>query len=378
MRSKFTAAREKFPNPVGGSRSPRDDDDSIFAVMTLPAPRVSPKTAEGVARDHWNVGAHAMPLGGERDRNFALDAEDGRRYVLKFANPAEDPAVTDLQVRALEHVATADPQFPVPRVVRQPNGAAEAELPQPDGTALRARLLTWLPGTSLGRAPHTPAQRRALGQGLARLDLALRDFSHPAGPHPLIWDVAQASRLRELLSYLESAKARGMVATTLDEFESRVTPRWALLRRQVVHNDLSPSNTLVDSGNPDRFAGLIDFGDMVETALVVDVAVGATGQLGEDEDPIEAMADFVAGFQDVLPLTATETSVLPSIVAARMCQDLVLPAWHRKTHPDNPRFRWGDDSEAGYAIETSRQLALIATARSPAATSALRRACGVP
>jgi hydroxylysine kinase len=359
------------------NRNPRDDASSIFAVMTEPAPRVSPAVAEAAALDQWNLSGHATPLGGERDGNFAFDAEGHGRYVIKIANPAEDPTVTEFQVRALEHVAARDPGFPVPRVVRRPNGAAETTLPQANGTTLRMRLLTWLEGIPLASAPRSPAQRRSLGRALARLDLALRDFSHPGGRHPMIWDVAHASHLRELISNVDDATARDAIVSTLDEFESQVSPRWCELRRQVVHNDMMPDNTLVEATNPDRFAGLIDFGDMVETALIADVAVGAVGQLGAPGDAVEAMADFVAGFGEILPLTETEASVLPTVVAARLCQDFVLSAWHRQIHPDNPWYRLGDDSEVAYATETSLQLANLAVAHSPAAATALRRACGV-
>ena len=45
------------------------------------------------------------------------------------------------------------------------------------------------------------------------------------------------------------------------------------LRAQVVHNDLAPTNVLVD----DRLAvtGIIDFGDLTRTALICDLAIAA-------------------------------------------------------------------------------------------------------
>jgi hydroxylysine kinase len=351
---------------------------SALAVMTTPAPRVSPEMARDIARGYWNIEGRATPMSGERDRNFELRAVSGPRYVLKFANPAEDPAVIDLQIRALAHIAERDPGFPVPRVVPRPNGAAEARIPRSEGGPLRARLLTWVPGIPLGRAPRSGSQRRALGRALGRLDLILRDFAHPAAYHPLVWDVAQAERLRELLPVLDPAEVRNSAAEALDEFARRAAPALPELRRQAVHNDLSPSNTLVDEGDPTRFAGLIDFGDMVETALAVDVAVGATGQLGEDSDPVDAMATFVGAFHEVLPLTAREVDLLPVLVATRFCLDLVLPAWHRKTHPDNPRYRGAGDSPEAYAADAARQVELIAAARQPATALAFQRVCGFP
>ena len=68
-----------------------------------------------VALTRYGIRAlRAEPLVSERDRNFRLDAIDGRRYVLKFSNSAEQEQVVDFQNRALQHIAVTDPGLPVP------------------------------------------------------------------------------------------------------------------------------------------------------------------------------------------------------------------------------------------------------------------------
>ncbi|WP_264712955.1 phosphotransferase [Limobrevibacterium gyesilva] len=343
----------------------------IFSVMTVPAEQVAPATAEAVALAGWGLRASATLLTGERDRNFRLVAADGAEYVLKFANPAEDPAVTDLQIQALLHIAASDPGFPVPRIVKRPDGAAEALLPRDDGSVQRVRLLSWLPGVPLRQARRSAAQRAACGRALARLGLALRGFTHPAGRHALIWDVTHVPRLREVMDTLDHAAAQDAVASVLDDFDARARPVLPTLRHQVLHNDMNTGNTLVDAADPDRLVGMIDFGDMVETALAIDVAVGATSQIGADMGAAEAMAVFVAGFHAVRPLTPDELAVLPVLIAARLCMSLVLPAWHRRVHPGNPHY------PPMTATEITRRLGLIAAARSADTAHALRRACGL-
>src|SRR3954454_12667870 len=53
--------------------------------------------AERVARDAFGLDASATPLPGELDRNYRLDAADGRRLLLKLHRPDTEPAVLDLQ-----------------------------------------------------------------------------------------------------------------------------------------------------------------------------------------------------------------------------------------------------------------------------------------
>jgi len=341
-----------------------DASADIFAVMTVPAEAVSPATAEAVALEQWGVRARAAPLTGERDSNFRLFAADGAEYVLKFANPAEDPAVTDLQIKALRHIAARDPAFPVPRVVPLPSGALEVALTQPDGRGQRARLLTFLSGVPLRRVRHSAAQREACGRALARLGLALRDFRHPAARHPLIWDLAHFPRVREVMAALDHRKAHDVVGAVLDDYDARVRPVLPSLRHQVLHNDMNGGNTLFHESDPDRVAGIIDFGDMVETALVIDVAVGAANQSGDVDR-------FVAGFHAVRPLLAEEVAVLPTLIAARLCMSLVLRAWHRSVHPDNPHYAPLEPPEI------ARRLAAIATTRTADTETILRRACGL-
>ena len=342
----------------------------IFATMTVPADDVGDTEAVAVARTHWGIEATATLLTGERDRNFHLVATDGRAFVLKFANPAEPPGVTDLQIKALQHVARTDPTFNVPRMVALPDGRIEAVVPRAPAPA-RVRLLSWVHGTPLRHAPRTEAQREACGRALARLGLALQGFEHPHSHYELIWDLTHALRLREILANLEDAPAEAAIGELLNDFERDVVPVLAGLRHQVLYNDMNHGNTLVDPAAPDAVAGIIDFGDLVHTALVIDVAVGAITAVGPDMGIPQALARFVGGFHAVRPLMAEEVALLPTLIAVRAAIGTVLQAWHRKTHVDNPHYA------PMTGEELQRRLDRIAALRAPAVGAALRVACRV-
>jgi Ser/Thr protein kinase RdoA (MazF antagonist) len=342
----------------------------IFATMTVPADDVSDEEAVAVARALWGIAGRAKLLTGERDRNFHLVAEDGREFVLKFANPAEPPGVTDLQIKALQHVARTDPAFNVPRMIPLPNGEIEAVVPRAPQPA-RVRLLSWVHGTPLRHAPRTAAQRESCGRALARLGLALQGFAHPDSHYELIWDLTHALRLREILHHLEDAAAERAIGGLLDDYEREVAPVLPGLRHQVLYNDMNHGNTLVDPAHPDEVAGIIDFGDLVHTALVIDVAVGAITAVGEDMPMAAALARFVGGFHAVRPLLAEEVALLPILTAVRAAIGTVLQAWHRKTHVDNPHYAKMTPEEL------QRRLDRIAALRAPAVAAAMRAACGL-
>ena len=75
-----------------------------FSVIAKSPPRLTVAQAEALVRKHYGLEVTAAALLSERDQNFRLQSRDGRRYVLKIANAAEPPSVTDFQIGALMHI----------------------------------------------------------------------------------------------------------------------------------------------------------------------------------------------------------------------------------------------------------------------------------
>ncbi|MCH7709096.1 MAG: phosphotransferase, partial [Myxococcales bacterium] len=164
--------------------------------MEAQAPAFSTQEAEAFAQRAFNIQASAHPLDSERDQNFRLRAKDGSEWVLKIANPAENPALLEMQTQALLHIAQVDPSLAIPRVKATPDGALFHEIDGADGRRFIARVLSFLPGQLLDDAALHPALARDVGAMTARLARALRGFFHPAARHELLWDLTQAPGLR--------------------------------------------------------------------------------------------------------------------------------------------------------------------------------------
>jgi 4-aminobutyrate aminotransferase-like enzyme/Ser/Thr protein kinase RdoA (MazF antagonist) len=306
-------------------------------------PGLPPEAAERIAAERFGIAAAARPLASERDLNFRLHGEDGRDYLLEIANPAEDLAVVDLETRALLHVAACDPELPVPRVLPTAAGALSAVIEAPDGRRCIARLLSFLPGTALGASPRGPACLRDVGATLARLGHALRGFFHPAADRSLPWDLKGAQRLRARVRQIEAAGLRRLADESLARFEAGVLPRLPGLRAQVIHNDVSRSNTLVDDRG-ERVVGIIDFGDLVHAPLVDDVAVTVSEALLDADDPLGAALAVVEGYEAVEPLREEERALLFDLVAARLAMGAAISAWRSARHPENRAYIAGDDA----------------------------------
>ncbi|WP_163066531.1 phosphotransferase, partial [Acinetobacter baumannii] len=70
---------------------------------------------------------------------------------------------------------------------------------------------------------------------------------------------------------------------------------------QVVHNDFNPHNVLAGATDDDEIAGVIDFGDMVRSPLIQDLATACAYQLTPDGHPLRGVADMAQAFHAVYP-----------------------------------------------------------------------------
>ena len=89
--------------------------DQLMALKSDP-PDISHHDVNRLTLQQYGLEGRLQSLAGERDANFLLHVDDGRKLILKFSHEAEDPAVLDFQCLALTHIATQDPDLPVPRI----------------------------------------------------------------------------------------------------------------------------------------------------------------------------------------------------------------------------------------------------------------------
>jgi Ser/Thr protein kinase RdoA (MazF antagonist) len=107
------------------------------------------------------------------------------------------------------------------------------------------------------------------------------------------------------------------------------------LRSQVIYGDMNLDNVLVEVDRPQCISGLIDFGDLVKSPLVMDVAIAAAYQLSDGEDPLAGALPMIAGFHAVRPLQASEQSLLGDLVRTRLATSLLIGTYRASLFPGN-------------------------------------------
>jgi len=331
-------------------------------VFQTPAPALSEAVVLAFLRSvHGLAAPQLTALPSERDQNLRVDDGD-RRLVLKIFNIGEDPAVVDMELAALVHLAEVDPTLPVPRAVAARDGATAATVTGADGSSHLARLVTLLPGRPVEGEPVGIARAEAIGAAAARTSLALQGFFHPAAGRALDWDVR---RLPELVGQVPQRVSAALAATTR-------LPAW------VQHADVTLTNVLVGGSGQSTgdVTGVVDLGDLHHTAAVCDLAATLTSVLRNTsaEQPVELWtlaAAVLRGYQRHRPLLPAEADVLGELVIARLLLTLVVSGRRAPAHPDNAAYI------TQYDASTRRVLAELEAVGPAALRARVRRMTGL-
>lgn len=330
-------------------RIPQD----LQGLLTTSPPEFTKADVEKLAAEHFSIHAEAKLLASERDQNFCLKSTDKQRYTFKIANHAEQLAVVEFQNGALQRMAELDPGLPLPRVIANRSGDFHTQV-EHDGKAYWVRVLSWVDGSLLYDSKASPILLDELGQLLARMGLALKDYQHPGSNPPLLWDMKRASGLRGFLPCIDDPALKILIEDTLDHFDD-LAPALMRLRTQVIYNDLNPDNVLVDPGNPDSISGIIDFGDLVESPLIIDLAVAAAYYLDEGDDPLAGAAPLIAGYNKLRPLLLEEMNILTSLIKTRLITSVLIMSWRMTEFPGNREYlQRSQASSKAFLVSLSR------------------------
>ena len=335
-------------------------------VMHAAPPALTPEQAREIARERFGVDGEVRPLVSERDQNFAIDTGDGA-WVIKISNAAEERGVVEMEVAAVEHVAGTDPGLPVPVARPALDGATVVEVTAGEATHL-VRLLPHLPGRTW-QPPELDEQVVAgIGEVTARMGHALRGFFHPAAGRVIEWDQKHLPELARHADLVADPARRALLDRVLERWERNVEPALPSLRAQVIHNDVTLDNLLLDEAG--NVTGVIDFGDMAHTALVLDVPATLQSLVREREDIFAVAGAFLPSYASVLPLEPMEAELLGDLLAGRMAQTILISAWRTPRFPDNdyitgwerPAWVLLEQLEAAGWEEAGRRLAVMARA----------------
>ena len=302
--------------------------------------------------DHYEIDGLAngqlKPLPSYCDQNALLICGD-ERYIVKIAHPDEPLIALQMQNAMMGHLTAKKQQ--VPYVMKNSQGeqitviqsknaldSLTANLTK-NSQASYLRVLSYLPGSFYADAEvHSIALHRHLGLFLADINLALEDFEHPGAYRYLDWDLAHGYQVCMSKKHILCAQdhSQALVDHFLQYYHNHTMPLLGQLPLGVIHNDANDYNLLVDSQtHPKQITGIIDFGDVVHTHIINELAIAAAYALMGQDDIAASLCELVASYHQQKPLSDVELEVLFSLIALRLCVSVCNSTEAIQNNPEN-------------------------------------------
>ncbi|MBN9619649.1 MAG: phosphotransferase, partial [Actinobacteria bacterium] len=280
------------------------------ANPALPAEALRPVLAR-----EWGIEGELRALGSLQDQNYRVRTPDGLLAVAKIAGVHTPAGSIALQDAAMRYLATRPISFAAPAPIPTRDGRDGVDV---DGH--HVRLLSWVEGIPLADRGYVgPGDLVAHGQLVAAVTRAFEGFEHAGLDDPNGWDVRLAGQtLAECRPHLPADWAR-CLDDGIAAFEQVGVD--ASLPRAVIHGDLSPVNAVCLPSDELRStpSGILDFGDVMRTWRIGDLAAAAVGAAEHPGtgDTLDALLAVLTGYHQVLPLTEAEVDAFWPLVIAR-------------------------------------------------------------
>ena len=318
-----------------------------MSILTVSPPVVTADDASKVAANLYGWQASVEALTGERDKNYLLRTQEVGEVVLKFINPGEEAAETDLQTQVLLWLEQKHCAVVVPQALRNSKDGLVSDYAV-DEQVYKVRAYTYLNGVAVAQAQMSDALQQSFGVRAAQLVIALDGFDHPALSRVLLWDVMHLNQLRDWAVEVLTDDAMGpFVFAFLDRFDATILPALQALPQQVIHGDISKSNTVVSQADGTAIHGVLDFGDLCKAPRVVELAVTASYALDAETGDLQAaLARVVSGYESILTLSEAEKALIPDLIIARLVQRIVISEWRASHFPNNRDYILRSNAQA--------------------------------
>ncbi|MBT3070485.1 homoserine kinase [Rhodomicrobium sp. Az07] len=268
---------------------------------------------------------------GVENSNFYLGT-DKAQYILTLYEKRVAAGDLPFFLGLMEHLARNGVSCPLP--VHDREGRILQTL-----AGRPAAFVTFLPGCSLNRP--RPVHCQSLGEALARLHLAGRDFTLGRD------NALSVAGWQELFTSIEGLADRLVpkISTSLTRHLGDIAAHWPSdLPRGVIHADLFPDNVFFLD---DRVSGLIDFYFACNDLFAYDLAISMNAwcfELNGAFNVTKARALF-AGYNSVRALDEAEVAALPLLARGAAIRFFLTRAYDWFNTPDTAFVKRKDPME---------------------------------
>lgn len=202
-----------------------------------------------------------------------------------------------------------------------------------DGKMKIIRMLSYIEGELLAKVEHNKKLFASFGTFLASMDKKLSGCNNYITRSKCFkWDIQHFNLNKKYIKDFTDAQDRKVVKYFFQQFDELVSPALPYLRKSIIHNDANDFNVVVKDN---EVCGIFDFGDLVYSQLINELAIAIAYSILNKKNPIAYASYIIKAYHKVLPLETKELDILYYLVAARLCTSACNSAYHKKQDPDN-------------------------------------------
>jgi len=192
------------------------------------------------------------------------------------------------------------------------------------------RLLSYVPGLAVARIDTMTSEIfYNMGVFVAGVSRALRRFDHPAVHRVHLWDNANFMSTAAFVKHIMNNEHRRLVLMTLRGFQLHVVPHAHQLPKQIIHNDMNDTNILVTANKGQLSFAVIDWGDMVLSWRVNEIATTMAYMMLRNSagDILQDSLHVLEGYLSLVALKEIEWMSLYWCIAARLSISCTMSAY---------------------------------------------------
>lgn len=346
--NKENTAKSSNGNGTSADESTAADGDLLKPGSDV-RPKVEPEDVESLLRRLYGITiSEVKEIVAYDDRNFFVKEDSNVKnplivthcphgYVLKILNSLDSKKedFVDAQNQMLLYLGKHSVKCPRP--VANATGKYYS-VERLNGNSNVVRLLEFIPGEIFHQVLVTKHLLYRSGEYLARLDRALKNFTHQAyESHKTLWMLQSVPELRQFLYVVKDQEQRLICDEVIDAFEAKVLSQLPSMEHQIIHGDFNEQNIVVEQvPNQTEYTikGVIDFGDTSKSPLIFEIGIALTYMILQANDLANG-GIFLSGYTSLNPIENSELALLKYCVTARFVQSLVMGLYTHTLHPTN-------------------------------------------
>lgn len=286
---------------------------------------------------HYSLSGELIELPSYIDINYLFKTDNGNKYVIKLASTQTCVNEIKLENAAMLHLQKKELSITTPHLIKSKSNETILDYQLPDELGIRKlRVVSFLEGKLYSQSnSQDPNLQYSLGGLIAQMVEALKDFNHVSARRILSWDIAQLLDLEQNLCHFQGVKHQ-ILLRVFTEFKEVCYPQLIQLPKQIIHNDANDNNLIVkESKNNLHCNGIFDFGDLVYTHRICELAIAMTYALFKCDDILQASEIIVNGYCSYTNLQDDECQILYYLIKARLLQSLLNSGKSLIINPDN-------------------------------------------